>query len=238
MTSIPLFISAEYPCSYLDNATARNCFLHPSTPMTTEIYSKLISHGFRRSGNQIYRPHCADCSACTALRLPVNEFKATRGQRRTHLSNTLTRSIIKPAQFEQKHYQLYLEYQDARHADSSMANASPEEYMSFLCNDWCETRFVEFTYDTELVAVAVVDHLDNALSAVYTFFAPKYSHLSPGRYAILWQIDYAQQLGVQWLYLGFWIAQCQKMSYKNQYRPVQAFIDNQWRQFDKNQSIG
>jgi arginine-tRNA-protein transferase len=118
-----------------------------------------------------------------------------------------------------------------------MANASPEDYMDFLSSSWCETRFVEFTVNTELAAIAVVDHLNNALSAVYTFFDPKFSHLSPGRYAILWQIDYAQQLGVEWLYLGYWIGQCQKMSYKNQYRPVQAFIDKQWLQFEKDQSM-
>ncbi len=230
-------LSPEHPCSYLDDKIASNCFIHPSTPLSTELYSELISHGFRRSGNQVYRPHCPSCVACTPLRLPVNEFKPTRGQKRTRASNKLTRTIIKPACFEAKHYQLYNRYQSVRHADGSMANASPEDYMDFLSSSWCETRFVEFTCNTELVAIAVVDHLYDALSAVYTFFDPKFSHLSPGHYAILWQIDYAQQLGVEWLYLGYWISQCQKMSYKNQYRPVQAFIDKQWRQFEKDQSM-
>lgn len=237
MTSIPLYLTSEYACSYLANKTARNCFIHPSTPLTTELYSELIRHGFRRNGSQIYRPQCGDCTACTPLRIPVQTFKPSRNQKRTRKINKLTRNIIKAVAFEPRHYQLYQRYQNARHANGFMANVSPNDYMNFLASSWCETPFIEFSYDTELVAIAVVDYLYDALSAVYTFFDPKFSHLSPGRYAVLWQIDYAQELGLQWLYLGFWIADCQKMSYKNQYRPIQALVNNQWQQYDLSQDI-
>jgi arginine-tRNA-protein transferase len=109
-----------------------------------------------------------------------------------------------------------------------MVNTSPDEYIKFLGSTWCDTQFIEFSIDSELAAVAIVDCLDNALSAVYTFFDPKFSDYSPGVYAVLWQIYAAQEQGVDWLYLGFWIAECQKMSYKNQYQPLQGLIDQQW----------
>jgi len=109
-----------------------------------------------------------------------------------------------------------------------MAHSSPDEYIRFLGSSWCDTLFIEFSIADELAAVAIVDRLDNALSAVYTFFDPKFSSHSLGVYAVLWQIQYAQEQGLEWLYLGFWIADCQKMNYKDQYQPLQGFIDQAW----------
>lgn len=110
-----------------------------------------------------------------------------------------------------------------------MADSSPEEFINFLGSDWCDTLFVEFHLDGKLAAVAIVDLLDKALSAVYTFFDPELASHSLGTYAVLWQIEHAKQLGLDYLYLGYWIKQCRKMSYKDQYRPLYGFIDQQWR---------
>jgi len=109
-----------------------------------------------------------------------------------------------------------------------MAHSSPDDYINFLAGSWCNTQFMEFSIADELAAVAIVDRLDNALSAVYTFFDPRFSSHSLGVYAVLWQINHAQEQGLEWLYLGFWIADCQKMNYKDQYHPLQGFIDLEW----------
>ncbi len=228
MTSIPLLITAPHPCSYLKDEQAQTVFVNPSFELNTGIYSELIARGFRRSGDDVYRPHCAQCRQCVPVRLAVAEFKPNRNHKRCLQKNRQTTVIIKPAVFEQAHYDLYLRYQHQRHADGSMANSSPDEYIKFLGNSWCNTQFIEFSINDELAAVAIVDCLDHALSAVYTFFDPKFSSHSPGVYAVLWQIQYAQKQGLDWLYLGYWIADCQKMSYKNQYQPLQGFIDQQW----------
>jgi len=91
-----------------------------------------------------------------------------------------------------------------------MAESSPSEYINFLSSSWCDTVFVEFLINDELAGIAVVDQLDNALSAVYTFFDPKFSHYSLGVYAVLWQIEQAKRQQKEFLYLGFWIQACQK----------------------------
>ncbi len=228
MTSVPLLISAPHPCSYLDGQQAQTAFVSPQFELDSAIYSQLIAHGFRRSGDDVYSPRCRHCSQCVPVRLPVAQFKPNRNQKRCLQHNRQTASLIKPAVFEQAHYDLYLRYQHQRHAEGGMANAGPDEYIKFLGGSWCNTRFIEFFCDGELAAVAVVDYLDNALSAVYTFFEPKFSSYSLGVYAVLWQIQYAQQHNLEWLYLGFWIAECQKMNYKSQYRPLQGLIDRQW----------
>ena len=136
--------------------------------------------------------------------------------------------MIKVPQFEQAHYDMYLRYQSERHHDGSMLHSSPEDYIHFLSSLWCDTVFVEFKINGELAAVAVVDCLNKALSAVYTFFDPAYSNFGLGSYAILWQIEWAKQRRDEFLYLGYWIKECQKMAYKTNYRPLQILKNNQW----------
>jgi arginine-tRNA-protein transferase len=162
------------------------------------------------------------------VRLPDAQFKPTRNQKRCWQKNRFTTAIIKPAVFEQSHYELFMRYQQHRHAEGNMASSSPDDYINFLGGSWCNTQFIAFSIADELAAVAVVDYLNNALSAVYTFFDPKFSNYSLGIYAVLWQIHHAQELGLEWLYLGYWVADCQKMNYKNQYYPLQGFNGQQW----------
>ena len=228
MISIPLFLTQEHPCGYLEGEQAQSVFVHPSCPITTAIYAQLIEQGFRRSGDEIYAPHCPHCSACIPTRLPVEKFKPSRSQKRCLNRNIDTKVIVKPAVFEQAHYEMYLRYQAIRHNDGSMANASPDDYLGFLGSSWCDTRFVEFSINNELAGVAVIDQFEQAWSAVYTFFEPKFSSYSLGVYAVLWQIEQAFQQQKEFLYLGFWIKACKKMAYKSDYHPIQLLIDKQW----------
>ena len=226
--SIPLFLTEKHPCSYLEGEIAQPAFVHPLFSMNTATYSELIAQGFRRSGDEVYSPHCPNCSACIPTRLRVSEFSPSRSQKRCQQKNSGIQVAIKPPVFEKTHYEMYLRYQTTRHNDGSMVNSTKGEYIHFLKSSWCDTRFVEFLIDGELAAVAVVDYLENALSAVYTFFEPKFSNYGLGVYAVLWQIDWAKQLQKEFLYLGFWIKQCKKMSYKSNYQPLQILRDKQW----------
>ncbi len=228
MISIPLFLTPQSPCSYLDKKNAQSAFVHPSFSLNTAIYSQLIEQGFRRSGSEVYRPHCPDCSECVPTRLAVEQFIPTKNQKRCIKKNQLTSVIVKPAKFEQTHFDLYLRYQKHKHKGGGMADSNEEDYINFLASSWCHTLFVEFSIDNKLTAVAVVDLLDNALSAVYTFFEPEFSKYSLGTYAVLWQIQHAKELNLDYIYLGFWIKDCTKMSYKTQYQPLQGFTNGIW----------
>lgn len=229
LNSVPIILSHPHACSYLDNRTAQSAFIDPSFPMRPAIYAYLLEQGFRRSGDLIYSPRCAQCSACIPVRIPVSDFTPSRNQKRTLKKNRGTEVRIKPAVYDPKHYALYQRYQQTRHAESSMAHATPEEYINFLTSHWCDTLFAEFLIDGTLAAVAIVDQFSHAYSAVYTFFDPLFSYYSLGSYAILWQIHQARQTQRNWLYLGFWIKDCRKMAYKTQYRPIQGYINRQWQ---------
>lgn len=110
-----------------------------------------------------------------------------------------------------------------------MDDPSPDSYMNFLTASWADTLFLEMRLEGRLAAVAVTDQMPRALSAVYTFFDPDLSHRSPGRYAILQQIELAREHGRQWLYLGYWIEGCRKMRYKSDYQPLEYFYAGGWR---------
>ncbi len=229
MISIPLFVTEQQPCSYLDKRNAQSAFIHPSFSINTTIYSQLIEQGFRRSGSEVYTPHCPTCSKCIPTRLIAKQFIANRNQKRCLKKNLATQATVKPAVFDQTHYDMYMRYQKHRHMDGEMANSTEQDYINFLSSSWCNTLFVEFSINDELAAVAIVDMLDNALSAVYTFFEPKYSQYSLGTYAVLWQIEHAKKLDLEFVYMGFWIQECRKMSYKTQYQPIQVYINNEWQ---------
>ena len=231
MISITLVSSPTHACSYLDEQLSQTVFVYPPSQLNTAIYSQLIQQGFRRSGDDVYIPHCPNCTACIAARLAVSEFKANRSQERCRKKNSQTKTVIKPAVFEQAHYELYIRYQKHRHRGGDMAESSPDDYINFLSSAWCDTVFVEFLINEQLVGVAVVDQLNNALSAVYTFFDPEFSDYSLGVYAVLWQIDYAKRQQKDFVYLGFWIKACQKMAYKSNYQPLQIFRDRQWQNY-------
>lgn len=229
MISIPLLSMQPHACNYLEHKVAQTAFVHPSYPMTTPVYAGLLAKGFRRNGNEVYVPKCAACHACLPARVAVADFKPNRSQARCLTKNRLTTAVIKPAAFDQQHYDLYKRYQSTKHPDSSMQYASEKDYIRFLGSDWCDTYFVEFRIDEKLAAVAVIDHFNDALSAVYTFFDLDFAAYSLGVYAVLWQLDYAKHLKLDWVYLGYWIADCKKMRYKNQYQPLEIFQGNRWR---------
>ena len=233
MTPVALYMGAEHECGYLPGKWARMIYVAPRVRLDKARYTELAASGFRRSGDWVYRPACEGCSACVPVRLPVAEFEPNRAQRRTMKINADLVVVQRPAVFDRRHYRLYQRYLRARHADGQMSESSPEEYLQFLSCGWGDTAFYEFLMNGDLVAVAVVDHLDDGLSAVYTFYDPDQMHRSLGTFAVLWQIGEARRRGLPWLYLGFWISACRKMAYKGAFRPLQALIDSRWVRLDK-----
>jgi len=225
---LAFYATPEHDCSYIADKKATTMFADPKIDMSTELYSELSALGFRRSGQHYYRPHCEDCQACTPIRVHVNSFNPSRSQKRVLKKNIQLDTQMMPADFHEDHYLIYEKYINERHADGDMYPPSREQYRSFLVNGHRGTQFIEFSQNKRVCGIAVCDQLSDGLSAIYTFFDPDYSHLSLGTYAVLWQLLEAKRRNLDYLYLGYFIKECRKMAYKNQYSPFEARINNQW----------
>ncbi|MFN3587131.1 MAG: arginyltransferase [Moraxellaceae bacterium] len=225
---VKFFSTTAHACSYLPGEQAITLFADPKSRMDRRVYTELSDLGFRRSGNYVYRPHCATCQACVPVRIPVATFRPNRQQSRVWKRNHDLRVVARDGSFREAHYALYERYIAARHHDGDMYPPSAEQYASFLTSDWSDTCFYEFHAGEKLVAVAVCDVMENGLSAVYTFYDPEEERRSLGTYAILWQIEEARRIGLPSLYLGYWIKNSRKMNYKIGFRPIELLINNEW----------
>ncbi len=230
---IHFYRTLPHNCGYLPGRRASNAVVDPELNMEPWLYTRLAEIGFRRSGPRVYRPACPGCSACIPLRIPVADFAPNRAQRRVRNMNRDLVVHERAAAFDPEHFALYCRYLTVRHADSDMEAMREDDYLEFLTCRGIETRFIDFRLDGRCVAVAVADVLTNALSAVYTFFDPALARRGLGVNAILREIDIARGLGKEWLYLGYWIEDCRKMRYKNDYRPNEVFVDGRWQRPDE-----
>lgn len=232
LSELRFFTTPEHDCSYLEDRQAITLFADPLARIDKKMYSALSEVGFRRSGNHIYRPYCQTCTACTPVRVPVTKFKMNRNQKRIWNRNQdLEVSQLKPT-LTDEYFDLYERYINTRHADGDMYPADIRQFESFLVDGRPEALFFEFRKEDRLVAIAVADELIDGLSAIYTFFDPDESSRSPGVYAVLRLVDEARRKGMSHLYLGYWIKECRKMSYKTDYSPLEMFVNNHWLAVD------
>ena len=232
LRDIKVYTTYPHSCSYLEDQEAVTLFVDPKQTVDQTLYSSLSGLGFRRSGSHIYRPHCEACNACIPSRIPVADFRMSRGQRKTWNRNQ-DLVVEETAEIsDDAAYELYSKYIELRHKDGDMYPPVREQYESFLNNPWGCTRYYRFYTQCEgqkvLIAIAVADFLNDGQSAIYTFFDPGEAKRSLGTYTLLWQVENARKMELQYLYLGYWIRDCQKMSYKSSYRPLQLRINNCW----------
>lgn len=228
MRDLKVYTTYPHSCSYLKDQEATTLFVDPRQTVDKALYSKLSMLGFRRSGNHVYRPHCTHCEACIPARIPVAEFEAKRGQRRVLRRNNDLMVVDCDDIRDEEAYDLYHRYICYRHSDGDMYPPDRGQYEAFLNSVWDCTRYYRFYDRDTLIAIAVVDELDDGLSAIYTFFDPDADKRSLGAYAILWQIEKARAMGLEHLYLGYWIRNCRKMAYKSEYRPLQLYVKSRW----------
>lgn len=229
--NIRIFQTAEHTCGYWPERLASDLVLDPTDPTLPRVYERALTMGFRRSGGHVYRPHCLGCNACIPVRIPVQEFRPNRNQRRCLSHNAdITIKVVTAGRTEEI-FSLYRHYVGTRHAGGGMDDPLPEDFDKFLTSAWSTTLFLELCWNNELLGVAVTDVLPNALSSVYTFYAPEHAERSLGTFAILAQIEHARQQKREHLYLGFWLDAHPKMHYKRNFKPLEYFDGREWQRF-------
>lgn len=223
-------------CPYLESRVARLPMRLPTRPLTAAEFSERLHAGDRRQGLVLYRPNCPDCSACEAIRLDVETFEPNKTQRRIlrRGQQRLRVEIGDPALSADK-VALYNKHKIGRELMGEGDPIDETGYGAFLvdsCTESFEIRYVLANED-RLAGVAIVDRGSDALSAVYTFFDPELTKLSPGVFSILLQIELCKRWGLRWLYLGLFVAECPSMAYKSRYLPHERLLGGRWVVFDR-----
>ncbi len=237
-TQFPQFyITAPSPCPYLKGRYEKKVFTHLVGEQAGSLNNMLSQAGFRRSQGIAYRPACDGCDACISVRIRVNEFSPSRNMRRILNANQNLVRTRKPARATEEQFSLLRSYLDARHQQGGMADMTALDFVSMVEDTAVDTNIIEYRpraadADNRLIATALTDRLEDGLSMVYSFFDPDLSARSLGTYLILDHIELARELGLPYVYLGYWIEGSAKMAYKARFKPLEALTREGWRLMD------
>ncbi|MEE2903141.1 MAG: arginyltransferase [Myxococcota bacterium] len=218
------FVSDARSCSYLPAEQAVLEYRVMLDVPATE-WESMLSKGWRRFGAAYFRPKCPACSECVSLRIPVKNFKPSRNQSRALRNISKFRLEIGPPLIDQERLQLYQEWHDlqGQKRDWELDSISADRYFyDFAFPHECAREFAYYDDSSSSdrpVIVAIVDETENALSAVYTFYDPKYAKLSPGTGSIVRQIEIARSSQKEYVYLGYRVLNCASSEYKGRFRP-------------------
>ena len=233
------YITSPQPCPYLPGRFERKLFTHLNHGKTQQVVDHLLRNGFRRSQNIAYSPHCDSCNACVSVRVLAREFSARRSMRRTLEANQdiVARRVPRVPTSEQ--YSLFGAYVDGRHLDGGMTEMSMLDYFTMVEDSIIDTVLTEYRVRPPgalpsefsrwpLVGVVLTDRLGDGLSMVYSFYDPDLGERSLGTYMILEHIEHARALGIDYVYLGYWIEESRKMSYKSRFTPQEHLTTRGW----------
>lgn len=223
------FGTRSLPCPYIEGQTERKVVTDLSGPNAEELYERLSRAGFRRSHNLAYRPACPTCNACIPVRIAAGEFAMTKSFRRVMSANADLTADDTDAIATVEQYRLFSAYQRARHEGGDMSGMAFNDYRAMVEDTPVASRTVEFRDgDGTLVAVMLMDRMEDSLSAVYSFFDGGMARRSLGTYMILWMVEQARTLGLPYVYLGYWIEGSDKMAYKARFQPLETLGDDGW----------
>jgi leucyl-tRNA---protein transferase len=227
------YVTAPQPCPYLPGRMERKLFTALQGEQAQKLNDSLSKQGFRRSQNVLYRPSCAECSACLSARIRVADFTPSRTQKRIlKRAESLRRNATSPWATEDQ-FTLFRRYLDHRHADGGMADMDIFEFAAMIEETPIKSRVIEYTRparpDRTLAAVCLTDVFDDGLSMVYSFYDPDLTPLSLGTFVILDHIAIAREAGLPYVYLGYWVPGSRKMGYKAGFSALEIYKNGRWQ---------
>jgi len=217
------------PCPYLPDRRERRLVALLEPELGDRRLDLLTEAGFRRSQGFLYKPACPGCRACVPVRIVVDAFAPRRSFRRVLRRNADLAARELPARSTDEQFALFQRYLQHRHTDGGMVRMDRDAYREMVELAPASTRLIEFR-DARgaLVGVSLTDRLRTGLSGVYKFYDPELEPRSLGTFIILWHVEHARQLGLPYVYLGYWIALSRKMAYKARFAPLERLAGAAW----------
>ncbi len=239
---LKFYLTTSQPCPYLPDREERKVFANLATEGAVSLNDSLTRTGFRRSQTIAYRPACQGCRACKSVRINVENFDWKRRWSRIEKRNLDLVRTPRRSSATREQYRLLKRYLDSRHDDGGMNDMGLRDYVNMV--DASPVRTVVFEYrnqptddESPLIAAALTDVLRDGLSMVYSFYMPDEERRSLGAYMILSHVRLAEELGLPFVYLGYWVNGSPKMGYKSDYQPLEVFNGESWRPFDPDMDL-
>ncbi len=238
MNQAPLFrdvtvYDEQEACPYLEGEMARLPLQIPCPPVTPQQADLRFAAGQRRTGEFVYSTQCSSCKACEPIRIPVPQFRFSRTHKRTLSRNgKILMPYIGPVVVDDQRIALFNRHREARALGRSESQIDVHEYVWAFQKSSFDTFEISWSIGNNIVAVAICDQGHSSMSAVYTFYEPSLLSRSLGTWSILKQVEYCQATNRDYLYLGFYIANSRKMSYKSRFFPHERLIDGNWCRFE------
>lgn len=231
------YTTAPLPCPYVPGRTERKVVTELSGICAETLHDKLSRGGFRRSHNIAYAPVCSGCNGCIPIRIRAADYVPDRTQKRIKRRNADLTVQEMPPRATVEQYALFQSYQRDRHHNGEMATMNFYDYRAMVEDTPIETSVVEFRLpDGQLIGACLTDRLGDGLSAVYSFFDTALNTRSLGTYAVIWLAQRATELGLDHVYLGYWVKESPKMAYKARFKPSEILRAGQWRPLGENVS--
>lgn len=229
------YVTAPQPCPYLEGRMERKLFTALQGDQAERLNDALSRQGFRRSQNVLYRPSCAECTACYSARIRVADFVPSKTQKKVMRRNAALRREATSPWATEDQFALFRRYLDSRHSDGGMADMDVLEFAAMIEETPIRSRVVEYSRPPEapggrreLTAVCLTDVLDDGVSMVYSFYDPDRMADSLGTYVILDHITIAREAGLPYVYLGYWVPGSRKMGYKAGFSALEVYTGGEW----------
>ena len=214
----------EDKCSYLKDKkqTTHYKIIENATTIQTQ---ELIERGYRRFGKMFFRPICADCHECQSIKIDVENYKFSKSARRVLNKAKHFYTHMRPPSLTQEHLKLFDKYHKfmSHKKEWEYSKTTPEHYFNSFV-DGHEKYGYEVLYfdETKLIAVDLIDILEDGISSIYFYYDPDYQEFSLGKLSLYEEILYAQKDHKKWIYLGYYVEECPSLSYKAQYKPFKT----------------
>ncbi len=217
------FSTLDTECSYLKERKTRMAYQYIENA-SMELNQALVERGWRRFGNYYSRPQCQGCVECLSLRIDVEKYHFSRSAKRTFKKAEGISYVIQTPTMSTQHLELYdkyhrfMEQKRGWHYYYLKPQSYHELYVSGSHNFGKEILYFQ---GQKLIGVDLIDFLDNGISSIYFYYDPDFAHLSLGRLSIYEQILLGKEYNLKWIYLGYYVKECQSLTYKATYTPYE-----------------
>ncbi|MCU0285811.1 MAG: GNAT family N-acetyltransferase [Acidobacteria bacterium] len=218
-----IFQPVTEECPYLEGMSA----IHENlliVELENEDLEKLLNMGFRHFGEIFFRPICGYCRRCISLRIPVQSFSPSLSVRRLFNRARGLQVTLEKAEPSIAAFEIYMQHKKRFKTKEYDPQERYGHYVRSFFHPFPFNRMLTIKEGDQLIAVSHLDVTEKTMSAIYCYFDEKYSRFSPGKLAVYKEIELAKEMGIEWLYLGYYIPRNRHTKYKIQFKPNQLMI--------------